>query len=87
MVEEAFSRPLQVDQEGIPAYTFPEAAARVLSKVADYAAWRTQPLGMFLEFDDIDARAARDICRKAIEQRGAGGGLPDRRCTPPRRAS
>ena len=27
---------------------------------------------MFLEFDDIDAQAARDTCRKALEQRGAG---------------
>lgn len=72
MVEEGLSQPLQVDRECIPTYAFPEAAARVLSKVADYAAWRSQPLGMFLEFDDINAQAARDTCRKALEQRGAG---------------
>jgi acetyl coenzyme A synthetase (ADP forming)-like protein len=72
MVEEGLSQPVQVDGEHIPTYVFPEAAARVLSKVADYAAWRTQPLGIFLEFDDVDARAARDICRQALAQRGAG---------------
>ena len=29
-------------------------------------------MGMFLEFDDIDAQIARDICRQALEQRGSG---------------
>jgi acyl-CoA synthetase (NDP forming) len=72
MVDEGLSQPLQVDRECIPTYAFPEAAARVLSEVADYAAWRSQPLGMFLEFDDIDAQAARDTCRKGLKQRGAG---------------
>lgn len=49
MVEEGLNQPLQVDWECIPAYAFPEAAARVLSKVAEYSAWCSQPLGMFLE--------------------------------------
>ena len=72
MLEEGLSEPVQLDRECIPTYAFPEAAARVLSKVADYAAWRTQPPGMFLDYDDIDAHTARDICRQALEQRGAG---------------
>jgi acetyl coenzyme A synthetase (ADP forming)-like protein len=72
MVEEGISLPLQLTQESIPTYAFPEAAARVMSKVAEYAEWRAQPLGMFLEFDDIDAHLARDICRKAIEERSGG---------------
>ena len=72
MVEEGVSLPLQLAQESIPTYAFPEAAARVLGKVADYAAWRAQPLGMFLEFDDTDAAAARDICRQALDARGDG---------------
>jgi len=72
MAEEGFGLPLQLAQERIPTYPFPEAAARVLSKVADYAAWRTQPQGMFLEFDDIDPQIARDLCRQALEKRGSG---------------
>lgn len=72
MVEEGSSLPLQLAQENIPTYAFPEAAARVLSQVADYAEWRTQPLGMFLEFEDIDAPMVREICRKALEKRGSG---------------
>jgi acyl-CoA synthetase (NDP forming) len=72
MVEEGISLPLRLTQERVPTYAFPEAAARVLSKVADYAEWRAQPLGRFLEFDDVDAQLARDICRRALEQRGNG---------------
>jgi acetate---CoA ligase (ADP-forming) len=72
MVEEGSSLPLRVAQECIPTYAFPETTARVLSKVADYAEWRRQPLGMFLEFDDLDAQRARDICRQALESRGSG---------------
>jgi acyl-CoA synthetase (NDP forming) len=72
MVEEGVSLPLRLAQECIPTYAFPETTARVLSKVADYAAWRSQPVGVFLEFDDIDAQSAREICRQALEQRQSG---------------
>ena len=40
--------------------------------MADYAEWRAKPLGMFLEFADIDAQLARDICHQAVEKRGGG---------------
>ncbi len=72
MVEESISLPLLLSHERIPTYAFPEAAARVLSKVADYAEWRAQPLGMFLEFTDSDTPLARDICRQALDTRGSG---------------
>jgi acyl-CoA synthetase (NDP forming) len=71
MAEESISLPLRVAQECIPTYAFPETTARVLSKVADYAEWRSLPLGMFLEFDDTDAQSARDVCRQALERRGS----------------
>ena len=72
MVEEGGSPPLRVQQEYLPTYAFPEAAARVLSKVAAYADWRAQPLGIFLEFDDTDAQAARHISQRALAERGSG---------------
>jgi acetyl coenzyme A synthetase (ADP forming)-like protein len=72
MVEEGVSVPLRLPQENIPTYAFPEAAARVVSKVADYATWRAQPLGVFVEFADADTSMARDICRKAMAERGQG---------------
>jgi acetyl coenzyme A synthetase (ADP forming)-like protein len=72
MVEEGANLPLQVGPERLPTYAFPEAAARVLSKVAAYAGWRAQPAGMLLEYDDADPQAAREICQRAIDRRGAG---------------
>ncbi|MGH8057078.1 MAG: acetate--CoA ligase family protein, partial [Candidatus Entotheonellia bacterium] len=72
MVGEGDRSPLQLEQEQIPTYAFPEAAARVLSKVAEYAEWRAQPLGMFLEFDDIKTHDAREICRRSLTERGDG---------------
>jgi acyl-CoA synthetase (NDP forming) len=58
--------------EKIPSYTFPEAAGRVLSKIAAYAEWRTQPPGFIPDFDNLDLPAARAVCRKALAQHGAG---------------
>ncbi len=71
MVEEGMSSPLQLEHERIPTYAFPEAAARVLSRVTEYAEWRAQPMGMFLEYDDLQPQVAREICRKALDAHGA----------------
>jgi acyl-CoA synthetase (NDP forming) len=72
MAEEGATQPLALTHESIPTYAFPETTARVLSKVAEYAEWRTRPVGMFLEFDDSDVESARDVCRQALAQRGSG---------------
>ncbi|WP_447974739.1 bifunctional acetate--CoA ligase family protein/GNAT family N-acetyltransferase [Nitrospira sp. Kam-Ns4a] len=56
----------------LPCYAFPEAPARVLGRMAAYAEWQAQPLGMMPDFDDLDWAAARETCRRALEQRGAG---------------
>jgi acyl-CoA synthetase (NDP forming)/GNAT superfamily N-acetyltransferase len=42
-----------------PSYRFPEAAARALAHVAAYAAYRREPPGRIVWFDDTDAAAAR----------------------------
>jgi acetate---CoA ligase (ADP-forming) len=63
---------LRVGTEQIPTYAFPENAVRALGKVAAYAAWRSQPAGLFWGFDDIDLEKARGICRAAIASRGDG---------------
>jgi acetyl coenzyme A synthetase (ADP forming)-like protein len=60
---------LEFTGEQIPAYAFPEAAARVLSKVAAYADWRAQPVGVIPDYDDLDVSAARAVCRKALAER------------------
>src|SRR6185295_18347118 len=65
-------RPQTLDAGGehIPTYTFPENAVRALSKVAAYAAWRTQPPGLLWGFDDVYPEEAQSICRGAFESRG-----------------
>ncbi|HZT75900.1 MAG TPA: GNAT family N-acetyltransferase [Vicinamibacterales bacterium] len=59
-------------REHIPAYGFPENAARALGKVASYADWRAQPPGLLWTFEDIKADAARAVCQRAIEKQGDG---------------
>jgi len=72
MVADGSNQPLPAAHEHIPSYAFPEATARVLSKVADYAEWRNQPLGMLLEYDDTNPQAARTMCQQALAARGPG---------------
>ncbi|HEX9147244.1 MAG TPA: GNAT family N-acetyltransferase [Candidatus Binatia bacterium] len=58
--------------ERFPDYAFPENAARVLGKLARYATWRAQPEDVILDFDDIQPRAARAVCQRALETYGEG---------------
>src|SRR5262249_2330338 len=53
------STPLDAGGEKVPAYPFPENAARTLAKVAAYASWRAQPPGLVWGFDDIRPDHAR----------------------------
>jgi acyl-CoA synthetase (NDP forming) len=64
--------PLRVGAESVPTYAFPENAARALAKVAAYAAWRSQPSGLFWGFDDVRVDQARSVCRDALATRGNG---------------
>jgi acetyl coenzyme A synthetase (ADP forming)-like protein len=73
LMTEMGERPqLLLDNEAIPTYSFPEAAARVMGKVANYATWRAQPLGIISDFLDLDIPRAREICRTALAERGEG---------------
>src|SRR5262249_19165889 len=64
-------RPLRLDGEGerIPANRFPENAVRALGKIATYADWRSEPPGLYWDFDDIHDDDARTACRTVIEAR------------------
>jgi len=64
-------------RRGVPSYAFPEAAARVLGRVAEYAAWRREPLGVEPELADFDGEAARAVCDRVLAGRGDGWLLPD----------
>jgi acetate---CoA ligase (ADP-forming) len=63
---------MTLEKEQIPTYAFPEAAARVLSKVAAYSDWRHQPPGVVPAFDDADVPHAREIVQGALRSRGDG---------------
>ncbi|MFA9432282.1 GNAT family N-acetyltransferase [Egicoccus sp. AB-alg2] len=58
--------PAKLADARIPAFTFPEAAARAMGRVATYAGWRRRPLGDFVEPDGLDRDAARRIVEEAL---------------------
>jgi acetate---CoA ligase (ADP-forming) len=62
MAESGRCVPLEARGERVPAFVFPENAARALGKVSSYAGWRARPAGLVWAFDDVDAKAARAIC-------------------------
>ncbi|MFI5179253.1 MAG: GNAT family N-acetyltransferase [Vicinamibacterales bacterium] len=72
MAESRGPAPLDVGGERIPAYSFPENAARALAKVATYADWRAQPPGLLWSFEDIRVDDARAVCRASLQARGDG---------------
>ena len=64
------AKPTSTGGEQLPNLAFPESAARVLSKLAQYAEWRARPEGMILDFDDIRPQEARAICEQARREHG-----------------
>lgn len=56
--------------ETLPAYAFPENAARALVQAGRYARWRAAPHGVFEVFPSVDA--ARTACRAYLAERGPG---------------
>ena len=58
--------PPQLAEAGIPAFGYPEDAARALGQVAQYAQWRRRPLGHVVEVTDVDEAAARAVVDEAL---------------------
>jgi acetate---CoA ligase (ADP-forming) len=63
---------LKMEHETIPSYLFPESAAKVLAKAANYAEWRLKPLSLVPGFPDVKKDEAKEIVRRAIGTRGDG---------------
>jgi acyl-CoA synthetase (NDP forming) len=72
MAEGDLERTFQAAGERIPTFPLPEHPAVVLGKASRYKEWRTEPLGMIPDFDDMDFGSARAICGKALSQEGPG---------------
>src|ERR1043166_5352082 len=72
IMSETASGMLSTGDERIPSYLFPEAAAKVLSKVVRYAEWRAKPPALVPGFKDIDKEAARAAISRTIQPHGTG---------------
>jgi acetyl coenzyme A synthetase (ADP forming)-like protein len=65
-------RPIDVGDERVPCYAFPENCARALARIATYAEWRSQAPALHWTFDDIRVDEARAVCQRAVASRGEG---------------
>jgi acyl-CoA synthetase (NDP forming)/GNAT superfamily N-acetyltransferase len=67
-----------VDVKGgkVPAYAYPEVAARALSRAVRYAEWRAAPRQTVPVFLDVDAERAREIVAAFLTEHPDGGWLP-----------
>lgn len=58
--------PTELAEARIPAFTFPEDAARALGRIARYGRWRDRPLGNVVEVTDADVATARAVVAEAL---------------------
>ena len=61
---------------GIPAYAYPESAAKALNRAARYGSWRSRPAESVPEIKGIDTAGARTLIASFLEQVPGGGWLP-----------
>ncbi len=59
----------------VPAYAYPESAARALGHAAAYGAWRARPQGRIPQFAGLDPERARALAQDFLRRAPAGGWL------------
>jgi acyl-CoA synthetase (NDP forming)/GNAT superfamily N-acetyltransferase len=59
----------------VPAYAYPEAAARALARAAHYGSWRSRPASTVPEFGDLRTADARSIIDSFLAGMPGGGWL------------
>jgi acyl-CoA synthetase (NDP forming)/GNAT superfamily N-acetyltransferase len=64
------------DGPPVPAYAYPESAARALGYAARYAAWRAAPPGSIPELGDLREDRARELVAGFLAAAPRGGWLP-----------
>jgi acyl-CoA synthetase (NDP forming)/GNAT superfamily N-acetyltransferase len=62
----------------VPAYAYPETAARALSRAVKYAEWRATPRRTVPAFLDVDAERSREVVHAFLTRHPDGGWLPQR---------
>jgi acyl-CoA synthetase (NDP forming) len=60
----------------VPAYAYPEAAARALARAARYAEWRGTPHAVAPALADVDPERGREVVHSFLAARPDGGWLP-----------
>ncbi len=61
---------------GVPAYAYPESAARALSRAARYGSWRSRPADRVPEIEGIQTAGARGLIASFTGRVPGGGWLP-----------
>ena len=72
MSAEGGPRSLQDDTVKVPAYSYPEEAARALAHAVRYAEWRAAPLGSVPRFDDVREDQAAAVIAASLGQNDPG---------------
>ncbi len=67
------------DSPAVPAYAYPESAARALSHAARYGTWRAASPGSIPDLQGIDRDRARELVAGYLACTPAGGWLPRER--------
>jgi acyl-CoA synthetase (NDP forming)/GNAT superfamily N-acetyltransferase len=70
-------RTLDTQRGKVPAYAYPEAAARALARAARYAEWRAAPHPAPPSLADVDAERGRELVHAFLAAKPAGGRLPE----------
>ena len=60
----------------VPAYAYPEAAARALARAARYGSWRSRPASTVPELGNLRAADAQSIIDSFLARMPGGGWLP-----------
>lgn len=68
VADERQKRFLNVRDEKVPSYLFPETPALVLSDMADYAEWLEKPRGQIPEYENTDFDQIRDYAKSLSDQ-------------------
>ena len=61
---------------GVPAYAYPESAAKALARAARYGSWRSRPGDTVPELDGIQTGEARALIASFLDRMPGGGWLP-----------
>jgi acyl-CoA synthetase (NDP forming) len=65
----------------VPAYAYPESAARALGHAARYGMWRATPPGNVPDLDGVNRDRARELADSFLAEHAEGGWLPPDQAT------